>query len=67
MKTDITVVARMSPANDTVLDYYVLPSADGWPGQITVEADEDLSVGIYRFDDLSFLKNLARRVRLKEE
>ena len=66
MQTDVTVVARMAPANDTVLDYYLLPETDGWPTQVTVQTDDDLFVGIYRFDDLAFLKNLARRARLKE-
>jgi len=26
-----------------------------WPLQITVESDDDLILGVYRFDDLSFL------------
>jgi hypothetical protein len=66
MKTDVTVVARMMPGNDCVQDYFVLPQTGLWPTQITVEPEDDLILGIHRFDDLSFLKRFVRRTRVKE-
>jgi hypothetical protein len=66
MTTDITVVARMNPSNDGVQDYFVFPQAADWPFQITVEEENDLVLGVYRFDDLSFLKRLVRRVKVRE-
>ena len=66
MTTDITVVARMAPGNDRVQDYFVLPGVGQWPSQITVEPEDDLILGIYRFDDLSFLRRLVRRSSVME-
>ena len=66
MRADMTVVARMAPDNNAVLDYYLLPETDRWPTQVAVRTENDLFLGIYRFDDLSFLKALARRASLKE-
>lgn len=67
MKTDLTVVARMVPTNDSVLDYYLLPRAEAWPPYVTVPLDDDLFVGVCRFGDLTFLRRLARRTRLEEK
>ena len=55
MNTDITVVARMVPANDSVLDYFAVPRTDGWTSQVTVGPEDDMVSSIYRFDDISFL------------
>jgi DNA invertase Pin-like site-specific DNA recombinase len=66
MNTDITIVARMSPANDRVQDYFVVPRTDGWTCQVTVAPEDDFVAGVYRFDDISFLKSLARRTKVKE-
>jgi hypothetical protein len=49
-----------------VLDYFVIPENYRRPTQLTVQAEDDLVVGLYRFDDISFLKSLARRSKLKE-
>lgn len=67
MTTDITVVARMVPGNNSVLDYFVLPTTGQWPSHLTVAPEDDLFLGIYRFDDLSFLKRLVRRATVKEK
>lgn len=66
MKTDVTLVARMAPGNESVLDYYLLPMVSDWPAFLTVEPEGDLITGVYHFEDLTFLKSLVRRVRLKE-
>ena len=60
MMTDITVVARMVPGNDSVLDYFVLPTTGQWPSHVSrSHLKNDLFLGIYRFDDLSFPKALS--------
>jgi hypothetical protein len=56
----------MAPSNDRAQDYYVIPRTDGWKGQITVGPDYEMVPGVYRFDDTSFLKSLARRARVEE-
>lgn len=67
MKTDIVLIARMAPSNDSVLDYYLLPESEQWPTAVTVSAEDSMFVGVHRFRDLSFLKALVRRVRVKED
>ena len=57
----------MVPSNDSVLDYYILPQAETWPTQLTVKPEDSIFVGVYRFEDLSFLKALVRRVKVKED
>jgi hypothetical protein len=59
-------VARMAPTNDCAQDYYVLARTDAWPGQVTVAEADELVAGVHRFNDLSFLKTLVRRIALKE-
>ena len=66
MSTDITVVARMTPSNDCVQDYYILPRTDAWSGEVTVAEESDLVAGVHRFNDISFLKALVRRTAVKE-
>jgi DNA invertase Pin-like site-specific DNA recombinase len=62
---DITVAARMSPQNQTVLDYFLVPRFEKVPNQYCSSARSGLN--IYRFDDLSVLKTLVRRTRFTEE
>jgi hypothetical protein len=66
-KADITLVARLTPTNDQVLDYFALPATDRLPRYIRVRPEDDMVAGIYRFDTLSFLKSLVRRVKVTED
>jgi len=66
VKADFIVVVRLTPNNETVHDYFILPAAAGWPPHLTVGEEDDLAVGCYRFSDLSFLKALSRRTTLEE-
>ncbi len=61
VKTDATLVARLTPTNDSVQDYCLFPHTMPWPPQITVGLDSGFPTGVYRFDDLCFLKGLALR------
>jgi len=67
MSPDITIAARMNHGNESVLDYYLLPGLDFSSGESIDLGDENsLFSDVYRFEDLSFLKNLARCSQLKE-
>ncbi len=64
---DITVAARMVPDNDRVLDYYVLPRLAGLAPILDLAPANSFLIDVYRFDDLSVLKNLAHRIPLEGE
>jgi hypothetical protein len=64
---DITIAARMTPDNASILDYYVFPRGPTFAVQLDVGAANGLAVDVHRFDNLSFVMNLARRVNLKQE
>jgi hypothetical protein len=57
----------MVPNNDCVLDYYVLPRLAGLAPILDLAPANNFLIDVYRFDDLSVLKNLAHRVPLKGE
>jgi DNA invertase Pin-like site-specific DNA recombinase len=65
-RSDITIAARMAPANKSILDYYIFPQGRGFPPQIDIGAANGIMVDVHRFDNLSFVMNLARRVNVKE-
>jgi hypothetical protein len=64
---DISVAARMVPDNDGVLDYYVLPRLAGLAPILDLAPVNNFLIDVYRFDNLSVLKNLAHRVPLEGE
>ena len=62
---DVTIAARLAPGNESVLDYFCIPSSKGreW---ITVSAQVPAPSDVQRFDDLDFLRAFAewdRRAR----
>jgi len=66
LSPDITIAARMDHSNESVLDYYLLPGLDFAGESIDLAEENSLFFDVYRFDTLSFLKDLARRSQLKE-
>jgi hypothetical protein len=66
MKTELTVLARMDSENNYAQDYYAFPRAERTQSTIAVRPEYDLVACRYRFDDLSFLKRLARRAQVEE-
>ena len=64
---DITVAARMMPDNGGVLDYYVLPRQAGLAPILDLAPANSFLIDVYRFDDLSVLKNLAHQIPLEGE
>jgi DNA invertase Pin-like site-specific DNA recombinase len=65
LDSDFILIARLVPTNDSIQDFYILPQLHSWPKRVTVEANRDLFTGMYRFADLSFLKNLVRRASVR--
>jgi DNA invertase Pin-like site-specific DNA recombinase len=64
--SDMTIVARMAPRNEYVLDYYIFPAFDIPAKQISLTEENDLRFDAYRFDALDALFSLAARVSLTQ-
>jgi DNA invertase Pin-like site-specific DNA recombinase len=63
---DITIAGRLNPGNQSILDYYLLPSLDIAEDQIRLAPDNGIALDVYRFADLSFFIGLARRRSIAE-
>jgi DNA invertase Pin-like site-specific DNA recombinase len=64
LRPDITVAARLTPANDSILDYFVFPGIDDLAVGLLSDRNP-LAVEVYRFDNLSAFVQLARRVQIE--
>src|SRR5262249_300237 len=61
---DITLIARLAPGNEDYLDYFSIPRrAIRGLNLITLRPGGESIFGLYRFQDLAFLKRLGRRRR----
>lgn len=63
---DITVVVRMDQANETPLDYYLLPTADMTLLKLRLSESNGLSLDAYRFDDLTQFFTMCERTSILE-
>jgi hypothetical protein len=63
---DITVAVRMTPGNDEVHDYYLLPSIDMTAPRLRLAEENGAGLDTYRFDGLEALIGMARRVAIRE-
>lgn len=63
---DITVVVRMDQANETPLDYYLLPTADMTLPKLRLSESNGLSLDAYRFDDLTKFFTMFERTSVLE-
>ena len=63
---DITVVVRMDRANETPLDYYLIPTADMTLPKLRLSESNGLSLDAYRFDDLAHFFSMAERTSILE-
>jgi hypothetical protein len=63
---DITVVARMDQANETPLDFYLLPTADMTLSKLRLSENNGLSLDAYRFDDLAHFFAMCERTSILE-
>jgi hypothetical protein len=58
------VAARLTPANDSILDYYVFPRIEVLVSRL-LSNQNSLSVDVYRFDDLRFFVGMATRTQIE--
>ena len=63
---DITVAVRMDQANQSALDYYLLPRIDMTAPRLRLAEDNGISLDAYRFEALEALFGLAARAELLE-
>jgi hypothetical protein len=61
---DVTIAARMTPDNKSILDYYLLPKGDELSSKIRLAPDNPLVFDVYRFENLNYLYKLSRRIRI---
>jgi hypothetical protein len=72
LKPDVTLIARLTPENKTVLDYFCVPRrADlvrrrGAPLQMTVRERNIAAIDAFRFPDLTFLSDVVRQAEVRE-
>ena len=66
LKPDITIAARLKPGNESVLDFYLLPSIAEVGDSIRFASHNPLSLEVFHFSDLSFFVTIAKRVNLEE-
>ena len=64
LRPDITVAARLTPANDAVFDYFIFPGIDYLTAELLSDRNP-LAVDVYRFDDLSTFIQLAKRAQIE--
>ena len=65
-RPDITIVARMDEANQTIKDYYLFPSLDKLALRLRLAECNDALLDAYRFDDLKFFYSLAERISIED-
>jgi DNA invertase Pin-like site-specific DNA recombinase len=61
---DMSIAVRMNVANESPLDYYLLPSIDIKDERIRFSEDNGVVLDTYRFDTLDFFFDIAARIRI---
>ena len=56
---DITVAIRLNPTNQSILDYYLLPSLDFGQFRINLAERNPVELESYRFDDLKYFYGMT--------
>jgi DNA invertase Pin-like site-specific DNA recombinase len=64
LRPDITVAARLTPANDAVLDYFIFPRIDSLSAELLSDHNP-LAVDVYRFDNLNTFIQLTKRTQIE--
>lgn len=62
---DITIAVRLTPENQSILDYYLFPRVDVLWRKLRLSPDNGVVLDLYRFENLNFFMQLARRVKLE--
>jgi len=58
LKPDISVVARLIPGNESILDYFCFPRSAKYNRHVMLAAANSSEIDIYRFTDLTFLTDM---------
>ena len=56
----------MKPGNADILDYYLMPRVDVLRERLNLKPHNGLIWDVYRFQNLNFFMELARRERVEE-
>ena len=59
-QSDVSILARMSLDNQSILDYFVVPAADGFSQKIRIRQTNPLNLETYRFSSLNGFFDLCR-------
>ncbi len=62
---DITVAVRLTPDNQSIQDYYLLPRLDFGLPRISLADHNGVEFESYRFDSLDYLHRMAERARFR--
>ncbi len=65
LRPDITVVVRMDSANETALDYYLLPVIDLRELKLRFRENNGIYLDAYRFDTLDYFIGMGERVAVE--
>jgi hypothetical protein len=66
LNPDIIIAARLKPGNEDILDYYLMPRTDVLRERLNLKPHNGLIWDVYRFQNLNFFMELARRCRVEE-
>jgi DNA invertase Pin-like site-specific DNA recombinase len=61
LEPDLTVIARLAPGNDAILDYYCIPWSARSPKQFAIGRKSGNEMESYRNNDLGLLITMAQR------
>ena len=62
---DIIIAARLKPGNEEIMDYYLMPRIDVLRERLNLKPHNGLIWDVYRFHNLNFFMELAKRARVE--
>jgi DNA invertase Pin-like site-specific DNA recombinase len=62
---DISIIARMCIGNESILDYFVFPHAEGFKLRIRFRQFNTLNLEAYRFNNLDSFLDICQRKRIR--
>lgn len=65
-RPDLTIAVRMDESNQAIKDYYLFPAIDIADTKIRLAENNHALLDAYRFDDLEFFFDLARRIPVED-
>jgi DNA invertase Pin-like site-specific DNA recombinase len=66
LNPDIIIATRLKPGNDEILDYYLMPRIDVLQERMNLKQHNGLIWDVYRFENLNFFMDLAKRAQVEE-